>query len=95
MSIQLTSFHFHRSCSHFEMFVFQIRKDQYDLCSLQGLHTLLTFQMTWESYEHHFDNCVPFEIDKKCFESNDAHLSMNRNVFIIMVVVNFTLIRVL
>uniref|UniRef100_A0A8R1TJV0 Uncharacterized protein n=1 Tax=Onchocerca volvulus TaxID=6282 RepID=A0A8R1TJV0_ONCVO len=50
------------------------------------------YQMSWKSYEHHFENCVPFQIDDKCFESNDAHLSVNRNIFMIlmMIVVNFT-----
>ncbi|CAG9533939.1 unnamed protein product [Cercopithifilaria johnstoni] len=66
--------------------------DTFVLIPSNAIHEIC-YQMSWESYEHHFQNCVPFQIDQKCFESNDAskHLSVNRNIFVIMVVVNFTL----
>ncbi|KAM3720339.1 Ferrochelatase [Dirofilaria immitis] len=51
------------------------------------------YQMRWKSYEQHFENCVPFQINKKCFGSNDAYLTMNRNIImILMIVINFTVL---
>ncbi|VBB30884.1 unnamed protein product [Acanthocheilonema viteae] len=49
-------------------------------------------EMSWESYGHHFENCIPFQIEQKCFESNDAHLPVKRNIFMILVVVNLYLL---
>ncbi|KAL3998548.1 hypothetical protein ACH3XW_15500 [Acanthocheilonema viteae] len=65
--------------------------DTFVLIPSNAIHEVC-YQMSWESYGHHFENCIPFQIEQKCFESNDAHLPVKRNIFMILVVVNLYLL---
>lgn len=64
--------------------------DTFILIPSHAIHEVC-YKMTWESYEHQFENCIPFQIDQKCFERSNAQLSVNKYIVMIwLIVVQFT-----